>query len=256
GYGEYYSGRFPQVRGTFKFGKVARLAVALSDPHGGTPGPWGLYTDPNTGVTEPTIHTNSKIPMITVGVPIYAGPVQIYPGILYQHRTVDNAMPAGVNNDLDTLIGSLGAKAGFGPFGFAAEVNYGQNWLNSRSLIGSGAYGNTAVALAAAGLNTTTGKMNNAKTLGYWVDLSYKFGPVTPHVNFGSMSTKRDNATGFEQETTTYMYGVSVPIALAKGFSIRPEVMWYDNGELKTDGSASIDNGKYMILGVQFQITF
>ena len=249
GYGEYYSGRFSQVRGTFKFGKVARLAVALSDPHGGQAGPW------TNALGEPTIHTNSKIPMITVGVPIYAGPVSIYPGILYQHRTVDNATPAGVNNDLDTIVGSLGAKAGFGPFGVSAELNYGQNWLNSRALVGSTAYGNTAVALSMAGLNNS-GKINNATTYGWWVDLNYKFGPITPHVILGSMGTKRDNAASAEQKTTTYMYGLSVPIDLAKGFRIRPELMWYDNGELKTDGSASVDNGKYMIAGVQFQITF
>ena len=274
GYGEYYSGRFPQVRGTFKFGKVARLAVALCDPHGGAGGPWDKYQtgtgtpywhiDQATGLNafygdpiyEPTLHTNSKIPMIAVGVPIYAGPVRIYPGILYQHRTIDNAMPAGVNNDLDTMIGSLGAKAGFGPFGVSAEVNYGQNMLNTDALIGAGSFGNTAVGLASASLNNTTGKMNDAKTLGWWVDLNYKFGPITPHVILGSLGTKRDNAAGIEQQTTTYMYGVSVPIDLAKGFRIRPELMWYDNGELKTDGAPSVDNGKYMIAGVQFQITF
>ena len=258
GYGEYYSGRFPQVRGTFKFGKVARLAVALCDPHGGAGGPWALYTDPTTGVTEPTLHTNSKIPMIAVGVPIYAGPVRIYPGVLYQHRTIDNALPAGANNDLDTIIGSLGAKAGFGPFGVAAEVNYGQNMLNTDALIGAGSFGNSAVGLASAGMSTA-GKIHNAKTLGYWLDLNYKFGPITPHVIFGSLSTKRDNTAGFEQKDTTYMYGVSVPIDLAKGFRIRPELMFYNNGTLKTNDNGvtpNVDNGKYMIAGVQFQITF
>ena len=256
GYGEYYSGRFAQIRGTFKFGKVARLAIALSDPHGGQGGPWDLYTDPTTGVTEPTLHTNSKIPLITVGIPIYAGPVSIYPSVLYQHRTVDNAMPNGINNDLDTIVGSLGAKAGFGPFGVAAELNYGQNWLNSRALVGAGSYGNSAVGLAAAGRNTVNNTINNADTYGWWVDLSYKFGPITPHAMVGSMHSKRDNAVGTEQTATTYMYGVSVPIDLAKGFRIRPELMWYDNGKLETDNAANVDNGKYMILGVQFQITF
>jgi len=250
GYGEYYSGRFPQVRGTFKFGKVARLAVALCDPHGGAGGPWAT--------TEPTLHTNTKIPMIAAGVPIYAGPVSIYPGVLYQHRTIDNALPAGANNDLDTIIGSLGAKAGFGPFGVAAEVNYGQNMLNTDALIGAGSFGNSAVGLASAGMSTA-GKIHNAKTLGYWLDLNYKFGPITPHVIFGSLSTKRDNTAGFEQKDTTYMYGVSVPIDLAKGFRIRPELMFYNNGTLKTNDNGvtpNVDNGKYMIAGVQFQITF
>ena len=73
------------------------LRVALADPHGGNLGPW------TNALAEPTIHTNSKIPQITVGVPLHFGPVAVYPSVLYQHRTVDNATPAGVNNDLDTL---------------------------------------------------------------------------------------------------------------------------------------------------------
>jgi len=55
------------------------------------------------------------------------------------------------------------------------------------------------------------------------------------------------------------MYGVSVPIDLAKGFRIRPELMFYNNGTLKTNDNGvtpNVDNGKYMIAGVQFQITF
>ena len=34
GYGNFYSGRFAQVRGTFKFGKMGRVALALVDPNG------------------------------------------------------------------------------------------------------------------------------------------------------------------------------------------------------------------------------
>jgi hypothetical protein len=35
GYGDFYSGRFAQVRGTFKFGKMGRVELALVDPNGG-----------------------------------------------------------------------------------------------------------------------------------------------------------------------------------------------------------------------------
>jgi hypothetical protein len=52
------------------------------------------------------------------------------------------------------------------------------------------------------------------------------------------------------------MYGISVPIDLAKGFRLRPEFMWYDDGSYNVDGRGSQDLGHYTILGVQFQITF
>ena len=255
GYGDFYSGRFAQVRGTFKFGKVARLAIALVDPNGtlagGSYGPWGtLGTD---------YQTNTKLPRIDVGVPLYFGPVSIYPSIMYQHRTVDLVSPAlsGVNNDVDTFVGSLGIKAGFGPFGIAAEGNYGSNWGNARGLAGISPPITSGVrpAMASATLKNN-GQIEDADTYSFWIDLSYKFGPVTPHIIYGQMKTKNEDFFGAKQEAKTYMFGFSVPIDLAKGFRVRPEVMWYDDGDLTTAGSPSVDMGKYAIYGVQFQITF
>jgi len=256
GYGDFYSGRFVQVRGTFKFGKVARLEIALVDANGtlvgGDYGPW-------LGREGVDYQTNTKIPRIDIGLPIYAGPVSIYPSFIYQHRTVDRigALNSGIDNDVDTFIGSLGAKAGFGPFGIAVEGQYGSNWGNSRGLAGV----SMPALMSEAFLNTATNKVEDADTYSVWVDLSYKFGPITPHFIYGQMKTKTKamnaTATGVvDQEAKSQMYGFSVPIDLAKGFRLRPEVMWYDEGDLKTDGSASTDLGKYAIYGVQFQITF
>ncbi len=255
GYGDFYSGRFAQVRGTFKFGKVARLAIALVDPNGtlagGSYGPWGtLNTD---------YQTNTKLPRIDIGVPIYLGPVHIYPGLLYQHRTVDIINPAlaGANNDVDTIIGSLAIKAGFGPFGVAVEGNYGQNWGNARGLAGISPPITSGVrpGMGSATLKNNN-QINNADTYSFWIDLNYKFGPITPHLMYGQMKTKNESAAGLEQEAKTQMWGFSVPIDLAKGFRIRPEIMWYDDGKFSQAGSDSVDMGKYFIAGVQFQITF
>lgn len=239
GYGDFYSGRFPQVRGTFKFGKVARLEIALVDPNGGATGPWT------------SAQNNTKIPRIDIGVPIYAGPVHIYPGFIYQHRTMDNVTPAGADNALDTYIGSLGLKAGFGPFGIACEGNYGKNWGNTRGL-----FGNSPSAILAGAVLKNNGQINDAETYSFWFDLSYKFGPITPHLIYGQQKTKNETAAGANMEVRTSMIGFSVPIDLAKGFRIRPEFMWYDDGSTSTAGAASVDNGKYSIYGVQFQITF
>ena len=57
-------------------------------------------------------------------------------------------------------------------------------------------------------------------------------------------------------EARSQMWGVSIPIDLAKGFRIRPEFMWYDDGDLSMQGVESFDLGKYAIYGVQFQVTF
>ena len=133
----------------------------------------------------------------------------------------------------------------------AAEGNYGNNWANTRGQIGY----SPASALAHAVLKNN-GQINNANTYGFWFDLSYKFGPITPHLIYGQMKTKNENAAGAEMEANAQMWGASIPIDLAKGFRIRPELMWYDDGDTSTAGSTSVDNGKYAIYGLKFEVRF
>lgn len=256
GYGEYYSGRFAQVRGTFKFGKMGRVALALVDPNGGQrynnqylnyfPIEWG------GAVLSQDYQTNTKLPRIEVGVPLYFGPISLYPGFLYQYRTIDVINPAYSRFDdaLTTYAGTLGVKGGFGPFGFAAEGTWGRNLGNTRGLIGT-----SAPAAIASALPNPDGVINNATTYGYWFDVWYKIGPVTPHVLFGQLHSNVD-VEYQELKATSTMWGFSIPIDLAKGFTVRPELMWYDDGEISYAGSDLMDFGKYAIYGVQFQITF
>lgn len=254
GYGDYYAGRFAQVRGTFKFGKMARLEVALVDPNGtqagGTidtynqwpAGPWYDYTSNNT-----------TIPRVDVSLPLYLGPIHLYPGFLWQNRTVDGPVSfdgSHVDDSVTTWIGTIGMKAGFGPFGFAGEFNYGENWANTRGLAGV-----TGPSLISGASLKTDNSIENAETYSFWLDLSYKMGPITPHLIYGQMKTKNKFDT-LDIEARSQMFGVSVPIDLAKGFRIRPELMWYDDGDIDVDGHGSADLGKYAIYGVQFQITF
>ncbi|MCF8143357.1 MAG: porin [Deltaproteobacteria bacterium] len=249
GYGDFYSGRFAQVRGTFKFGKAARLEIALVDPNGtlagGSYGPWTGQGGEAVGY-----QTNTKIPRIDISVPIYLGPVHLYPGFLYQHRTVDRlgTAYAGVDNSIDTWIGTLGAKLGLGPFGLSGEFNYGENWGNTRGLAGTSP---SIIGGMASATLKNNGQIHDAETYSFWVELSYKFGPITPSLMYGQQKSENETAAGVDRDIRTQMWGISVPIDLAKGFRVRPELMWYDDGD-----DLGVDYGKYAIYGVQFQITF
>ena len=250
GYGDIYPSRIPQIRGTYRFNKNIRIALALVDPTGiadrvGDRGPWAW------------VEYSTKIPRIDIGVPISFAGINIYPSFLYQHRTVDiikayeeYGYPSS-DDSLDTYIGSLGLKFGVGNFAFAAEGNYGKNWGNTGGLIG---YSYPAV-FASAGYSDN--KINNAETWSAWVDLSYKIGPVTPHFIYGQMRTKNKYGES-DFETKSDMIVLSIPIDVAKGLRIRPEIGFYDDGEVKIRGPEPEDYnaGKYMIAGVQFQITF
>jgi len=250
GYGDYYSGRFTQVRGTFKFNKIARLEIALVDPNGtaaaGSYGPW-------QGAEGIDYQTSTTIPRIDISVPIYLGPVHLYPGFLYQRRSVDilGGLNSGVDDNIDTYIGSLGFKFGYGPFGLEGEGQWGKNWGNTRSLIGV-----TPSVMYSGARLMSNGEIEDAETYSFWVDLYYKIGPVTPHLIYGQQKSKvKENVGLADIEARTQMYGLSVPIDLARGFRIRPELMWYDDGDATVGGTYN-DYGKYMLAGVQFQITF
>ena len=62
------------------------------------------------------------------------------------------------------------------------------------------------------------GTTSNATTYGYWIDASYKIGPVEPHVMFGQMKSKVDwgvsTATTYFQtniDSTSSFWGFSIP---------------------------------------------
>lgn len=247
GYGELYSGRFAQIRGTYHITNTIRLAVALVDPNGAALGNYTPY--PQEGIEY---QTDTKLPRIDLGLPIYAGPISIYPSFLYQRRKVDfltqHPDVDGIDNHIDTYIGSLGVLAAFGPFQLSAEGNWGQNWSNTGGGMGvSPPARNSAATIYNRRLDDTT-------TYGWWVDGSYRMGIATPHVVYGQMKSEGDKNP---MRYKSWFWGFSIPIQVAKGFVLAPEFMWYDDGDDNRDAwDNRVNNGKYAIYGVQFQFRF
>ena len=267
GYGNWDWGRWAQIKGTYKIGKIGRVSLALVDPNGAQ----RTYNDSNMGDTQTDLsnffpadtvgavlgrdyQNNTKLPDLNLSAILHFGPISVYPGFLYQYRTVDylNSSFSEFDDSVATYAGSLGVKGGFGPFGFAAEGNWGQNVGNTRSGLGASPSANFTSATF-----NEDGYMNNANTLAYWGDVWYKFGPVTPHLMGGVQKSTVDyNFRSYD--ISTWFWGFSIPIDLAKGLSVRPEFMWYDDGDLEAGGTngQALDFGRYSIYGVQFQITF
>lgn len=243
GYGDFYSGRFPQVRGTFTFSKNARLAIALVDPNIKS----DAFRTLLPAETGKTVDNDTKVPRIDVGLPLYLGPIKLYPSGFFAKQTFDN-VAAGYPDEVTSWGLSLGVKLGIGPLAIAAEGQTGENWGNTAGLIGN----SPTAAYSAARLVGTAA--DDTECNAFWFDVSFKFGPITPHLIYGMQKVSGDKAP---TDIVNQMYGVSIPIAAAKGFTIRPEFMWYDEGDSETlpDGSKA-DFGSEYIYGVQFQIVF
>jgi hypothetical protein len=248
GYGELYSGRFAQIRGTYHFSNTVRLAVALVDPNGAALDNYAPYP----GEDGIEYQTDTKLPRIELGLPIYAEFVNIYPSFLYQRRKVDflsdQAFYAGIDNQIDTYIASLGILASLGPFQISAEGNWGQNWSNTGCGIG------VSPPARNSGATIYDHQLDNTTTYAWWADGSYRLGIVTPHIVYGQMKSEGDKNP---MRYKSWFWGISIPIEMARGFTLVPEFMWYDDGDDNRNAwNDRVDNGRYAIYGVQFQFRF
>ena len=245
GYGDFYSGRFPQIRGTYRFGKVARIAFVIVDPSDNS-------NSKNANPLPAPAQQDGKCPRLELAVPLHLGAVKLYPAVFWNQKTYSGVLPAGSDDDLVSYGASIGANAEFGILRLMAEYNYGQNWGNT-----AGDLGKSSAALNSGATTYTDGgltKIDNTECQGGWIAAGFKIGPATPYLIYGFMKTNGDHN---KNEYTTQMYGVSIPIDIAKGFRLRPELMWYDDGDDNKDTTGgTVKCGKHAVYGVQFQFTF
>ncbi len=255
GYGNFYSGRWTAVRFRYKVGDVGAFRIDFSDPHKTTS---ASFIADDTG---DSMDNDSKIPRIDIGFPFSIGSIKLYPSAFYHKSTFDDVAGSSDDDEIVSYGLSLGIKAGFGPLTIQAEINQGENWGNSQGLFAPlvfpqvyGGHGAEMSASMGADIDSN-GKVTDAELLGYWIDVSFKAGMATPHLIYGSQSCERD-VSGAKTDWDVYMYGLTVDIPMAKGFLVRPEIMFYDNGDDNKVNGTKYDFGKEMVAGVQFLIAF
>jgi len=253
GFGNFYSGRFPQVRGTWKFSDQMKFEMALVDP--------AVTATPFAAAAGKVSDNESKMPRIDASADLYFGPLKLYPSIFWHKQIYDN-VTAGSDNEITSYGYSLGLRFNIGPVDFASEIQTGQNWSNTRGTLPS-MWDTSGTIIGATTRVSPTGQVLDSDDLGWWVDVSFKLGMVTPHLLYGMSRTDNDGVPGIADdfEVNTKMYGIHVVIPVAKTFMIRPEFMIYDYGDDNQVGVAApvgstVDFGKQTILGVQFMVVF
>jgi hypothetical protein len=247
GYGEFYSGRFAQVRGSFNLpSDMGRIELTLSDPKPSTITPTNVDANALADV-------DAVIPRIDLTAAMYFGALKLYPGVFWQMQSYDNV--AAGDDDVTSYGLTFGLSWGTGPFSVEGEINYGENW----GLTGSGGY--AGAGLAWGGELTPTvranGDIEDAECLGYWVSLGFKVMPnATLYGTFGQLYVENDGLSDTNHtDINSTMYGLRFPIDVAKGFRISPEFFIYDDGDDDFNGTDT-DFGGYWLLGAQFQVTF
>ena len=152
---------------------------------------------------------------------------------------------------------SLGGTGSWGMFSATAEVTWGRN-------LGGGSYRGAESARPIAYLDTSGNiKIADADSLSYLIDVGFKFGPNKIDLYYESMKSENDGDPAVPQtsdsaqyDITRTMYGISWGIGVAKGFTIRPELNFYDFDSSAQLLGTTIDRGKEWLLGLQFQLVF
>jgi hypothetical protein len=218
-----------------------------------------------------TAREENILPRIDVALPINWNWLRIVPSFSYLQQEYDQGA-LNTPNDVDIWAGALSARASFGPFSITGEVIVGEN-------LGVGSY-NTAVAYATwttFGLGTGIGgpklytpvgsattQLADEDNVAFFFDLALKFGPATLHGIYGQSKSSCDGdpaigvpGDGAEFDQTSRMYGLTCPISVGGGFTIRPEIMFYDYDDSAVrGGTPNLDMGEELIMSVIFMLAF
>jgi hypothetical protein len=222
---------------------------------------WGLYeagvVGPSSGLGIATTgfgflsNPENKLPRVDLALPIRFPWGRIEPSVTFAKAEYDQ-IPTG--DDDYTMWGlSLGGTGSFGMFSFTAEATWGQN-------LGGGSYrgaeGDTPIAYPDSNGNS---KIADSNSFAWFIDLGFKFGPSKVDVMYGQIDYENDEGPASLPTLFDYtqkFYGISWAIGVAKGFTIRPELMFYDFDKDAQVAGSTINFGKEWLLGLQFMLVF
>jgi hypothetical protein len=258
GFGNIGDGSNPQLRLETKFNDMISVLVSAMD---------NRASDPldNVGNEE------NVWPRFDIIVPINIGPFYFEPGFSWSKVKYDENGRFGfadVDKTFYVWAAALGMQFSLGPFTLTAEGSIGENWATANY---GGAYAADGPAALFFGPEPDVSDdwaLIDSEDLAFFIDLAFAAGPATIHAIYGYQETEvfygwySSGWPDMQGEMTCkhQMYGVSVPIQVAKIFVIRPELFVYDWG--KTDvpewdmNMQDIHYGKEIIGGIQWLVEF
>jgi len=266
GFGNIGNDRKEGIRLDTKLGEKSNLAVAIFTPNvNGAFGSWAARDE------------EEVLPRVDITYSVSLGAFSFAPGFSWQKIQYEQDPASGASTfnedfeDFDAWVFSLPVKfAPGGPITIMAELNWGENLGNGNWNIGSYGYPAPNNMLAAGAQfdrvplasGVTPLVVSDTEFLGFVADLAWKVHPIaTVHFIYGLQQLKNDDraAAANRWDNTRFAYGVSIPIKVAKGFTIRPELFYYDYGENEVGGVVNPENGdlgSQTVLGVQFRVQF
>jgi hypothetical protein len=199
------------------------------------------------------LREETVIPRLDVSLPLTFGNWVIEPSGTYLTQKYDE-VGSGAEDSITIWGLCAGLRFGAGMFSFAGEITYGQN-LTVGNYVGAAtppSGGRPNVSLLPIAFTDTAGNLQieDVECLSFWAQVGLKLGPSTIYGIYGQNNQEAD-VVGIRNEIERKMYGISWPISIVKGMTIRPELMWYDQDTKATLAGTEVNLGKEWIFGVQ-----
>ncbi len=224
--------RIPMVQLSFPF-EVGTLKIAFTRPGSGT----ALGND--TENMLPKIEANFNAKVGPVGFTVFGG----YNWLDARDFTTDESK--SVNGYLAGAV----VNVPIGPAFFKASYQFAQN-PNEYGLFLAGAqpFGATL---------DSNDNVQDVDLQGYFLVLGMKFTDMlAAEVGYGWTKTERDNNdTGLTDEDDKAFYYIQMPITLAKGVTVTPEIGKFDEKEHVLNG-VTTDDGDAIYYGAYWRVDF
>ena len=206
--------------------------------------------------------TDILIPKIEASYEFKTDMMSIMPFVGYQTYDIETAGVTQTSESITSYVLGVHGRFSFGP----AYVNVSGHWAQNAGNYGlfeKGAVSNTATTVTqsspalASQANLVGTSIEDATTYGCALVVGFTASEmVSIEAGIGYTKSEVDIATGTTLEDDTMAYYVNVPITLAKGVYIIPEIGFYDYGDLEITGVADQTEGQRLYYGAKFQIDF
>jgi hypothetical protein len=237
-----------------------RIEFAMIDPDNDNAEVLRFAPATNAGINGETVREENVIPRFDLAVNFKIANFTFEPSLTWLQQEYDQ-VAAGSDDDITIWGYALGMKAAFGPVGITAEIAGGENLANGNTVTATALTFNTAAAVGYIPVGSTNLKIADSDIFAGFIDFSFKFGPATLHAIYGYQQVDNDgdpavanDAGEFDQAYQMIVF--NLPISVAKGFTITPEIAFYDYDDNAEVAGAQIDYGDLFVIGVRFKLAF
>ncbi len=249
GFGYLYNSRRPQIRYTHSAGSIT-MKAALEEPRG--------VKDEYVSITGEHF-TEKTLPALALAMEYKDSGLMVTPSAYYQ-QFKSKANDDGVDTK-DVTIATYGLSLNSAyrtdPVVLAGGVWYGQNL----SIFDMDKRKNSPSTVMGKPIADTTGNdIEDIDSLGGWVQLSFKTGPGVFRVGGGVQRSDTGlSGPSVEERISTMGAYVNYEYAVAKGFTLTPELSYFDYGkdaDKDKAGTGKNDLGNDVYAGIHLQYDF